>query len=105
MAGHVQFGARTGGASVMLGVLLLAMGLLLADSVALIFRLFPPSVLGVILFLAGVQLALASKDVGGEKIERFVVLATAAFAVWNVGIAVVFGILAFHAAKRGWMHL
>jgi len=105
MAGHVQFGARTGGASVMLGVLLLASGLLLADSVALIFRLFPPAVLGVILFLAGVQLALASKDVGGEKIERFVVLATAAFAVWNVGIAVVFGILAFHAAKRGWMKL
>jgi MFS superfamily sulfate permease-like transporter len=103
MAGHVQFGARTGGASVMLGVLLLAMGLLLADSVALIFRLFPPAVLGVILFLAGVQLALASKDVGGEKAERFVVLATAALAVWNVGIAVLFGILAFHAAKRGWM--
>ncbi|RLJ65182.1 putative sulfate/molybdate transporter [Sulfurisoma sediminicola] len=103
MAGHVQFGARTGGATVMLGALLLAMGLLLADSVALIFRLFPPAVLGVILFLAGVQLALASKDVGGEKIERFVVLATAALAVWNVGIAVVFGILAFHAAKRGWI--
>lgn len=103
MAGHVQFGARTGGASVMLGALLLASGFLLADSIALIFRLFPPAVLGVILFLAGVQLALAGKDSGGEKAERFVVLATAALAVWNVGIAVVFGILAFHATKRGWM--
>jgi MFS superfamily sulfate permease-like transporter len=103
MAGHVQFGARTGGSSVMLGVLLLAIGFLLADSVALLFKLFPTVVLGVILFLAGVQLALNSKDVGGEKTERFVVLTTAAFAVWNVGIAVLFGIFAFHAAKRGWM--
>jgi MFS superfamily sulfate permease-like transporter len=105
MAGHVQFGARTGGSSVMLGVLLLAIGFLLADSVALLFRLFPTVVLGVILFLAGVQLALNSKEIGGEKTERFVVLTTAAFAVWNVGIAVLFGIFAFHAAKRGWMKL
>jgi MFS superfamily sulfate permease-like transporter len=103
MAGHVQFGARTGGSSVMLGVVLLAVGFFLADSVALLFRLFPTVVLGVILFLAGVQLALNSKDIGGEKIDRFVVLTTAAFAVWNVGIAVLFGIFAFHAAKRGWM--
>lgn len=105
MAGHVQFGARTGGSSVMLGIVLLAVGFFLADSVALLFKLFPTVVLGVILFLAGVQLALNSKDVGGEKTERFVVLTTAAFAVWNVGIAVLFGIFAFHAAKRGWMKL
>lgn len=105
MAGHVQFGARTGGSSVMLGVLLLATGFFLADSVALLFKLFPTVVLGVILFLAGVQLALNSKDVGGEKTKRFVVLTTAAFAVWNVGIAVLFGIFAFHAVKRGWMKL
>lgn len=105
MAGHVQFGARTGGSSVMLGVLLLAIGFLFADSVALLFKLFPAVVLGVILFLAGMQLALNSKDAGTDKIDRFVVLTTAAFAVWNVGIAVLFGILAFHAAKRGWMKL
>ena len=105
MAGHVQFGARTGGSSVMLGAVLLTVGLFFADSVALLFRLFPTVVLGVILFLAGVQLALNSKDIGGEKIDRFVVLTTAAFAVWNVGIAVLFGILAFHAARRGWMKL
>lgn len=103
MAGHVQFGARTGGASVMLGVLLLAIGLFLSDSVVVLFRLFPTVVLGVILFLAGMQLALNSKDSGGDKVDRFVVLTTAAFAMWNVGIAVLFGILAFHAARRGWM--
>jgi MFS superfamily sulfate permease-like transporter len=103
MAGHVQFGARTGGASVMLGVLLLAVALFLGDSVALLFRLFPTAVLGVILFLAGVQLALNGKDAGTDKVDRFVVLTTAAFAIWNVGLAVLFGMAAYHASKRGWL--
>ncbi len=105
MAGHVQFGARTGGATIMLGALLLVVGLFFADSVALLFRLFPPSVLGVILFLAGVQLALNSKEAGPDKVDRFVVLTTAAFAVWNVGVAVLFGVLAFNASKRGWLRV
>lgn len=105
MAGHVRFGARTGGASIMLGVLLTLLALFFADSVAVLFRLFPPSVLGVILFLAGTELALGSKDPGGEKADRFVVLATAAFAVLNVGIAVVFGFVAHHAFRRGWLRV
>jgi len=103
MAGHVRFGARTGGASIMLGALLLLCALLLSDSIALVFRLFPPPALGVILFLAGAELAMGSRDPGPEKADRFLVLATAAFAVWNVGVAVLFGIVAYHASKRGWL--
>ncbi len=106
MAGHVKFGAHTGGASIMLGVILLATGLFLGDSVALLFKLFPPAVLGVILFLAGAQLALGGKDAGQQdKADRVVVLTTAAFAIWNVGIAVLFGIFVYHASKRGWVKL
>ena len=104
MAGHIQFGARTGGSSIILGVVLLGAGLFLSASIGTIFQVFPRSVLGVILFLAGLQLALGSRDAGSEKADRFVVLATAAFAVWNVGIAVLFGILAHHGAQRKWLH-
>ncbi|MCX7173686.1 MAG: putative sulfate/molybdate transporter [Proteobacteria bacterium] len=103
MAGHVKFGARTGGASIMLGVLLLLVGLFFSDSISTLFRLFPPFVLGVILFLAGAELAIGSRDPHPEKVDRFIVLATAAFAVLNVGIAVIFGFVAYHASKRGWL--
>lgn len=103
MAGHVRFGARTGGASIMLGVLLVALALFFGGSMLTLFRLFPPSVLGVILFLAGAELALGGRDPGPEKVDRFVVLATAVFAMWNVGIAVIFGFLAYHASRRGWL--
>jgi MFS superfamily sulfate permease-like transporter len=105
MAGHVKFGARTGGASIMLGALLLVVGLFLADSIGTLFRLFPPSVLGVILFLAGAELATGSRDSGPEKVDRFIVLTTAAFTVLNVGIAVIFGFATYHASKRGWLRI
>ena len=105
MAGHVQFGARTGGSSIILGGILLAAGLFLSSSIVTLFRIFPQYVLGVILFLAGLQLALGSRDSGTDKADRFVVLATAAFAIWNVGAAVLFGILAHQAAQRGWLRI
>lgn len=103
MAGHVKFGARTGGATVMLGVLLTVLALFFSGSVHVLLRLFPDPVLGVILFVAGAELALSSKEDGGEHVERFVLLTTAAITVVHVGVAVVYGILAFHASKRGWM--
>jgi hypothetical protein len=36
---------------------------------------------------------------------HFVTLATAVFAVWNIGIAFVFGLAAYHAHKRGYFRL
>ena len=101
MAGHVQFGARTGGAVIILGVLLLATATFLSGSVATLLRLFPPSILGVILFLTGAQLALGACDVPKDKGERFVLLVTGALAVWNVGIAFVLGTAAYWLNKKG----
>ena len=62
MAAQVSFGARTGGAPVILGVLLIVLALFFSDSIATLLRLFPQPALGVMLFLAGVQLALGSCD-------------------------------------------
>ncbi len=55
MAGHIRFGARTGGALVILGVMVLLIGLFLSDSVTLLLQIFPRPILGVILFFAGVE--------------------------------------------------
>jgi MFS superfamily sulfate permease-like transporter len=101
MAGHVQFGARTGGALVILGLVLLVTATLFSGSVATLLRLFPPAILGVILFLTGAQLALGACDVPRDKGERFVLIVTAALAVWNVGIAFVVGSAAYWLNKKG----
>lgn len=105
MAGHVQFGARTGGAVVILGATLLVAAIFFSGSVGTLLRLFPPSILGVILFLTGAQLALGSCDLSRDKGERFVTVITGALAVWNVGIAFVVGMIAYALVKRGWLRV
>lgn len=105
MAGHVAFGARTGGALIILGTLLLALAVFFSSSIDALFRLFPAAILGVILFLTGAQLALGSCEFSKDKAERFVTLVTAAFAMWNVGVAFLFGIAGSYIAKQGWLKL
>jgi hypothetical protein len=100
MAGQVRFGARTGAAPVILGALLVVAALFFSASAQTLLLLIPPPALGVILFLAGAQLALGICELGPEKAERFVAVTTAAFCLWNVGIAFVFGLALHHALRR-----
>jgi Molybdate transporter of MFS superfamily len=105
MAGHVAFGARTGGAPIILGIVLLLVAFLLSGSVGVILELFPRAVLGVILFLTGAQLALGSCDFSKNKKERFITLVTAALSMWNVGLAFVAGLMLAYLKKRDLLHL
>jgi MFS superfamily sulfate permease-like transporter len=105
MAGHVAFGARTGGAPIILGGVLLMLAFCFSGSIEAILDVFPKAVLGVILFLTGAQLSLGSGDFSKNKGERFITLATAAFAMWNVGLAFVVGIALSYLAKRGLLRL
>jgi len=103
MAGHIRFGARTGGALVILGIIVLLIGLFLSDSVSLIFQVFPRSILGVILFFAGIELALVVKDVKLRKQNLFVLLITAGTAMWNMGVAYLAGLLLYYGLQRRWL--
>jgi hypothetical protein len=105
MTAQVSFGARSGAAPIILGALLIILALLFSDSIATLLRLFPQPALGVMLFLAGLQLALGSCDFSKDKGERFVTLGTAALSVWNVGVAFLFGIGLLWLARRGWLKL
>jgi MFS superfamily sulfate permease-like transporter len=105
MAGHVRFGARTGGALVILGVLLTVGALFFADSVATVFRLFPVPVLGVILFFSGIELAVGLNGDTFSRSERTVLVVTAGIALWNMGVAYLAGLLLHHAAQRGILRL
>jgi len=103
MAGHVRFGARTGGALVILGGIVLALGLFFADSVALLFRLFPPALLGVILFFGGLELATGALDNGQTREERYVFLFTAGLSMWNMGIGYLGGLALWYAFHFRWL--
>ena len=103
MAGHIRFGARTGGALVILGIMVLFTGLFLSDSVSLLLQVFPRSILGVILFFAGVELALVVRDVRLKRENLFVLLVTAGTAMWNMGVAYLAGLLLYYGIHRRWI--
>lgn len=105
MAGHVRFGARTGGALIILGVIIVILALCFSSSVETIFKIFPAPILGVILFLTGAQLALGSCDFGNTKEDRFVSIVTAGCAIWNIGLAFLVGVTTYHLLRRGWAKL
>jgi MFS superfamily sulfate permease-like transporter len=103
MAGHVRFGARTGGALVILGGLVLFVGLFLGDSVATLFRLFPRSLLGVILLFGGLELASGVKSNNLQKEDRYVMLLTTGVSLWNMGAGYVSGLVLWYAFQRRWL--
>jgi MFS superfamily sulfate permease-like transporter len=105
MAGHVRFGARTGGAPVILGTLLVVTALFLSGAVETGLALFPAPILGVILFVAGSQLALGVCDGWQQKDDRFVLIVVAALSIWNVGVAFLFGIATQWLLRRKLLEL
>lgn len=105
MAGHIRFGARTGGALVILGVMVLFTGLFLSDSVSMLLQVFPRSILGVILFFAGLELALVVQDVKLKRQNLFVLLVTAGTAMWNMGVAYLAGMALYYGLQRRWFKI
>jgi MFS superfamily sulfate permease-like transporter len=103
LAGHVRFGARTGGALVILGSLVLFTGLFLADSIETLFKVFPAALLGVILMFGGLELAAGAHGNNARKEDRYVVLLTAGVSLWNMGAGYAAGLLLWHAFQRGWL--
>jgi MFS superfamily sulfate permease-like transporter len=105
MAGHVRVGARTGGSLVILGSIVIIIALFFSQSVAVIFKMFPPSILGVILFLAGAELAVTVRDIGNKRDEFYTMIVVAGFAMWHMGVAFVVGVILDNALRRKWIKI
>jgi MFS superfamily sulfate permease-like transporter len=63
LAGQYYFGARTGGANILEGLLEIAMGLFLAGSIAGLFAAFPLAIVGAMMFLVGIEMTKFARDV------------------------------------------
>lgn len=93
--------AVLGGALIILGAILLALALFFSGSIQTLFRMFPTPILGVILVLAGAQLAwgpsASFRQARGSG--HLVMFATATVALWNVGVAFLVGLTLDYAAR------
>ncbi|GJM99185.1 hypothetical protein PR202_ga16266 [Eleusine coracana subsp. coracana] len=90
LAGQYKFGGRSGGCVAALGALKLVLGLALGASLLRVLVQFPTGLLGVLLLFAGIELAIAARDMS-TKAEAFVMLLCAAVSL--VGSSAALGFL------------
>ena len=107
LAGHYRFGARKAAALFFIGGLLLVLGIFFGNTLTTIFGLIPSPVLGVILFFASLELAMALKDVdvGRDLFIVFLVAVSCAFVQYGYLIGWIGGIVVAYAIKRNWIRL
>lgn len=93
LAAHFRFGARTGGAPIMIGVFFIVVALVLGELGFTLLALIPQSVLGVLLVFAGLELCPLLRSLKTNE-EYFVALLIAGIAlvVPNMGWAFAIGI-------------
>jgi predicted benzoate:H+ symporter BenE len=67
LASQYYFGARTGAANIIEGLIEISLGLFLAASIAGLFAAFPLAIIGAMMLLVGIELTRFSRDVGINK--------------------------------------
>ncbi|KAK8937541.1 Molybdate transporter 2 [Platanthera guangdongensis] len=77
LAGQYRFGGRSGLSVLFLAAGKMLLGLMFGNSFVRILGQFPVGILGVLLLFSGVELAMASRDMGSKE-ESFVMLVSAA---------------------------
>ncbi len=103
LAGHYTFGARTGGSLVIYGGLYLIAGLFFAGSFALLVRVFPLPILGVLLLFEAVALMLLVRDQVAARGDFAVAVLTALLAAllpYGYVIAMVAGTAMWYGTVR-----
>jgi sulfate permease, SulP family len=91
LAAHYRFGARTGGAPVIIGIFFVFLALVLGELGFAILALLPNSVLGVLLIFAGLELCPLVRSLKSNE-EFFVALLIAGIALAVPNMAWAFGI-------------
>ena len=91
LAAHYRFGARTGGAPILIGAIFVVLALVLGEFGLTVLALIPNSVLGVLLIFAGLELCPLVRSLKTNE-EFFVALLIAGIALAVPNMAWAFGI-------------
>ncbi len=94
MAGQYRFGARTNGSILFLGAAKMLIGVFLGGSLMTLCKVFPSSILGVMLIFSALELAIVARD-QTKKTDALSMLLTAGscLAFNNIALGFVLGLL------------
>lgn len=99
LAAHYRFGARTAGSNLMIGLIFILLVVFFGSRMLSIFYLMPMSILGVLLFFTGSQLALTIIDLNARK-DLFVALVILGITLAsNLAVGFVSGIVMAYILK------
>ena len=99
LAGQYYFGARTGGTNIMEGVIEISLGLFLAGSIGTLFAIFPKSIIGAMMFLAGLQLTKFARDIKKQEIAIITVTVVLSL-LTNMAIGFVSAMVTHYTLRR-----
>ncbi len=90
LAGQYYFGARTGGANIIEGVIEISLGLFAAAWLVHLFSSFPTAIIGAMMFLVGLELVKFARDIkwGLDIIPLSATVISSVFTNMAVGFAV-----------------
>jgi len=96
LAGQYYFGARTGGANIIEGIIEISLGLFFSASAAGLFSAFPAAIIGAMMLLVGIELVTFAKDI--RHTENLLPLGTTVLVslVSNMGLGFLAGLLTHH---------
>jgi MFS superfamily sulfate permease-like transporter len=107
LAGQFRFGARTNGSILFLGAMKMLVAICFGGSLLALLKVYPQSLLGVLLFFAGLELALVCRDIS-EREPAIIMLLTAIVGLALKSVAIGFAAgLAVHYflfAIKSWSH-
>jgi MFS superfamily sulfate permease-like transporter len=99
LAGQYYFGARTGGANIIEGLIEISMGLFLATSIAGLLASFPTAIIGAMLLLVGIELGKFARDIR-LKTDLLPMCATIIVSVLtNMAVGFVVGIMVHYTSR------
>jgi MFS superfamily sulfate permease-like transporter len=106
LAGQYRFGARTNGSILLLGAMKMAVAVLLGGTLMAFCRVFPASILGIMVAVSGLELGLSARD-QTQRDDAYVMLLTTGACLGLNNIALGFGLglaltlcLRFIASRR-----
>ena len=104
-AGYLAAGVRTGWPVAFLGLLFLVAAVFFQSGIVAALTLVPPAAIGAMLFVVGLYMVVGTAGSNRDKVERAVLLGTAAVTIWNVGAGLIAGLVLHYGLKRRWFLL
>ncbi len=100
LTAHISFGARTGKATIMVGVLFLLLGLIWGNQAAVVFKMIPQTILGGMLCYVGLRHAALIADLK-EKKGLFLAIVIGCIGLFtdNLAFALCLGIIIWHTPQ------